>query len=336
MDYIVGSKIDPIIRFSEEKDKEEILSLLNSGFLGIQRSSRKRNEKFWDWKIINNPFGKSLLTIAESDGKIIAVSNFWPWEFNIRGSVIKALQPCDSMVHPDYRGKGIFKLMRLYGLELARKSGFKFLFNFPNRNSLKAYLSIGWHYQGKILWHIKILNPLKFMHGLYYQNKTDPFNIGSNYAIDIDIINRTYLNSFCYNGYLKINRIEGFHEWRYLNHYNRSYGMVFYENGKKSTIAIFTVNQNNKTREMVIVDLIGSTENSVPLIKMVLEAGRQMNVDMIAMMNNPLFKTSALMRVGFVPIKYKNMVVLPLDLSLEAIIKDYSSWSLMACLHDSI
>jgi hypothetical protein len=87
---------------------------------------------------------------------------------------------------------------------------------------------------------------------------------------------------------------------------------------------------------MVIVDIIGSTCNTVPVLKMVSDAGRQMNAGFVTIMNNPRFETHELWRIGFLKMKFKNMVVLPLDLSLEGIIKDYSNWSLMAGMHDSV
>lgn len=112
--------------------------------------------------------------------------------------------------------------------------------------------------------------------------------------------------------------------------------MVHYDKGDKSTIAIFTINQNGRNLEMVIVDIIGSPENTIPIFKMVSDAGRQMKASYISVMNNPRFETCELWKIGFIKRKLKNMVVMPMDLNMEGIVKNYSNWSLMACMHDSI
>lgn len=87
---------------------------------------------------------------------------------------------------------------------------------------------------------------------------------------------------------------------------------------------------------MVVVDMLGSVENTLPLFRRIMDAGRQMNVGFIAVMDNMFFNTPALWRLGFVKRCYKNMVVLPLDLTLESHVKGYGNWSLMAGMHDSI
>lgn len=324
------------IRLAENKDKEAILTLLNAGFSKIQKASIQRGEEYWNWKFTNNPFGKSIVTIAEIDSRVIAVNNLWPWEFNIRGSVLRSLQPCDSVVHSDYQGKGLFKRMRLHSINIARDQNFSFIFNFPNQNSLPAYLLLGWHFQGNIPWMVKILKPLDVVRDMFSDHKTESVTIDDIYHLDINLINEVAQKDDSLDQYLKINRVAGFHEWRYLNHPYRSYGMIICEKGYKRSIAIFSINKKGDSNEMVVVDIVGSTENIIPLMGQVIEAGKKMKVSFIAIMNNPRYNTNCLWKIGFFKRKYKNMVVLPLDLGLENIVKGYSNWSLVAGLHDSI
>lgn len=195
--------MESIIRPASEKDKENILELLNNTFSEKQRTSRLRSEDYWNWKFNDSPFGKAILTVVEISNRIIAVNNLWPWEFNIRGSVIKALQPCDSVVHTDYRGKGLFKMMRFHGLEIARTQDIKFLFNYPNENSLSAYLSLGWHYMGRISWWVKVLKPGSVISGIFYAGKAEPVIVDNKYCIDPDLINKIAQKSKAMTGFLK-------------------------------------------------------------------------------------------------------------------------------------
>jgi GNAT superfamily N-acetyltransferase len=324
------------MRLAKDRDKTEVLSLLNSVFSENQRTASLRDEAYWKWKFFNGPFGPSMLMVAELDGMIVGVNNWWPWEFIVRGQVVKALQPCDSAVHQDYRGQGCFKQLRIFGLKAAQEKGVRLLFNYPNENSLPAYLSLGWHFQKHIPWRIRVLKPLSLVKGLFSGAKSESLTIDAIYRIDVKVLDEMSKRTDGFDQFLKINRVPGFHEWRYLNHPHRSYGMITYARGHKKTAAVFTINNKGQNLEMVVVDMLGAVENTLPLFRRIVDAGRQMNVGFIAVMDNMLFNTSALWRLGFVKRCYKNMVVLPLDLTLESHVKGYDNWSLMAGMHDSI
>jgi len=333
---IIGRSMDVRIRLSEERDKQQILQLLNSGFSTIQRSSNIRGDEFWDWKYMNSPFGRAKLTIAELDKNIVAVDNMWPWEFHARGTVIKALQPCDSIVHPDFRGQGLFRKMRLHGLEVAKADGVRFLFNFPNESSLGGNVSLGWHFIGRINWWVKLLKPVDVLRDVFSKVSSEPLIPDKEYLIDFNVINHIAQDGVNFDGFIKINRVEGFHEWRYGQHPSRVYGSVVFEQGNKKTALIFTVQKKGTLREMVIVDIIGSQKGVLPAIGRAVDAGRKMNIALVAIIDNPKFGTDTLWKLGFVRKKMKNMVVLPLELGIDCILKNKKSWSLVAGMHDSI
>jgi len=326
----------PLMRIAEDKDKTEILALLNSVFSENQRSVSLRDDAYWKWKFTDSPFGASTLIVAEQEGQIIGVNNWWPWEFVVRGQVIKALQPCDSVVHRDFRGKGCFKQLRMYGLKFAQDNGVQLLFNYPNQNSLPVYLSLGWHFQKLLPWRVKILRPFSIAKGFFYSSKSESVVVDSRYTIDVKMLDSLAKMTSSYDHYLKINRVEGFHEWRYMHHPFRSYGMIKCEMGRKSSAAIFTINIKSDNIEMVVVDIIGATDNILPLMSRVVSEAKNMGVAFIAVMDNLAFNTSELWKQGFIKRNFKNMVVLPIDLKLESFVKGYSNWSLMAVMHDSI
>lgn len=328
--------MDPHIRLAGKQDMEAVLDLLNGVFSRQQRSSYRRDEKYWHWKYLENPFGSSWLSVAEVGNSIVAVDNLWPWELSYGGQVYKAVQACDSAVHPDYRGQGIFRSLRKWGLENARAQNIDLVFNYPNTQSLSLNLSLGWHYLGKIGWWVKILKPAELITGQGSAQQSKSFTMDEAYSLDIRLIQELVSDSPAEKNLLRINRKPGFHSWRYEKHPSRSYGMVHVENRGRSTIAIFTINQKGKTREMLVVDLLGSPENSPEVIRKAVEAGRKMGVGFVALMRNPEFAGRSLWRAGFVPRKLKNMVVLALNKELQETVKHASNWSLMAGMHDSI
>jgi predicted N-acetyltransferase YhbS len=332
----LNALMELIIRLATDQDKDAVLALLNGAFSRQQRGAHARGEEYWNWKFKGSPFGHSILSVAVADQKIVGVDHLWPWEFVIRGKAIRALQPCDTVVDEEFRGKGIFTKLRLHGLQIAQERGYHLIFNFPNKNSLPGNLQMGWHFQGKITWRVRILKPLQVLRSFIGSGKASSFHLDDQYRIDASRLDKLAQRDSGYDGYIKANRVEGFHVWRYLQHPYRSYGMVIYEQGSRSTAAVFTVNQNGNNREMVVVDLIGATENAVPAIKQAITAAREMGVGFVTVMDNPRFGTRGLWKAGFISRKLKNMVVLPLDLNLEGISRGYANWSLMACMHDSI
>lgn len=59
----------------------------------------------------------------------------------------------DTMTHSAHRGKGLFVELAKRTFQLAKESGIKFAYGFPNQNSLKGSISSGWQYFGD---HLRI------------------------------------------------------------------------------------------------------------------------------------------------------------------------------------
>jgi hypothetical protein len=58
--------------------------------------------------------------------------------------LILAAQSVDTMTHPDYRFKGLFIQLAELTFDLCRTEGIKLIFGFPNQNSLKGFMKLGW------------------------------------------------------------------------------------------------------------------------------------------------------------------------------------------------
>ena len=284
---------DIIIRTASFKDQEKILTLLNEIFSEQQRAHYVRDFNYYNWKFLSTPFGNPILTVAEANKRIVGVANLWPWEFNARGQVFKAMQPCDSVVHPSARGKGLFRKMRVHNINLVQDRVISFFFNFPNNQSLPAYRSIGWNYLGKIKWWVKILRPINLARGFVQKQKSENIRLPDRLKVDATLLDKLAEETITFDHYLKIHRVEGFHSYRYLEHPSRSYGMVFCDNGSKSSAAVFTINQKGVNRELVVVDLIGSNKHVGELISLIVKEAKTLNVDLIAVMaNTPFFQNT--------------------------------------------
>ena len=324
------------IRSAKESDKEQVLKLLNDVFISQQRTDYKRDDAYWDWKFRNSAYGTSILTVAECDGEIVGVDHLWPWEFCLKGEPLKAVQPCDAVVHPDYRGRGLFKTMRRFGLNEAELRGYQMAFNFPNENSLPGNKSMGAEYLGKITWWIRILKPFNLVKNRLFTSEQKDFQLPGAYNLNLEIIDNLTAQSKMADEIITIRRVPGFHQWRYAAHPSRTYGMIDVRAGKKQTIVIFTVNPKGSSREMVVVDLIGDNSQKTEVAKSIVAAGREMRADFIAVMNNHQFGIKDLWSHRFLKMKSKNMVVTPINRKLNDDVKSLENWSMVAGLHDSI
>jgi hypothetical protein len=90
--------------------------------------------------------GKALLGyMAFVDGQPVAFYGVIPVLFNIGGQQIKAAQSLSTMVHPLYRTDLVFLELAELTQELARISGFKFFFGWPNNPKLFNKI-LGWRF----------------------------------------------------------------------------------------------------------------------------------------------------------------------------------------------
>lgn len=156
--------VDFRIRPYEDSDQAQVLELLNEA-LGPGPAG-ERSAEFYRWKHLGNPFGRSLMLVAETDGRIIGLRAFLRWRFRVGGRDVVAARPVDTATHPDYQGRGVFSALTREGLRLVRGE-VDLLFNTPNRQSLPGYLKMGWQELDSVPVSIKVRRPLRFIGGLH-------------------------------------------------------------------------------------------------------------------------------------------------------------------------
>ncbi|MDT0645901.1 GNAT family N-acetyltransferase [Zunongwangia sp. F260] len=140
------------IREATEKDIPEIVTVLKAS-LGEQELAL--SEEIWRYKHINNPFGKSLILVAEEEDIIVGVRAFMRWRWHNGHKEFYCFRAVDTATHPKHQGKGIFKKLTLKAIEIGKEEGADFVFNTPNEKSRPGYLKMGWELAGNIKVSIK-------------------------------------------------------------------------------------------------------------------------------------------------------------------------------------
>lgn len=143
------------IRWCQPCDVEAIIDLYEDVF-----DRWKPSLEWFDWKYSANPYTEGLpIIVAERDGGLVGARPFFALPMAVGGQEHLALQPADTMVHPDHQGRGLFTRMTEYAIDHYAEREPTFFFNFPNDQSLPGYRKLGWEIVGEMTQFYRIENP---------------------------------------------------------------------------------------------------------------------------------------------------------------------------------
>ncbi|SDS79681.1 Acetyltransferase (GNAT) domain-containing protein [Gillisia sp. Hel1_33_143] len=214
-------------------DVPEIIDLIHLGL------SDKNTEASFLWKHYENPFGKSLGLVACDQKKIVGVRMFMFWEFMKEGTIVKAIRPVDTIIHPDYRGKGLFKDLTMTGLAKFKDS-YDLVFNTPNNNSLPGYIKMGWKYYEE---------NLNFKFGIIFPSMSGEITVKNVRNGDVDISELSINNK----GF-KTNLSKEYLDWRYIDN---DYQIVLINAYGASALVIFRLETLKGIKTLILIDYIG-------------------------------------------------------------------------------
>ena len=155
--------LDYRVRAYEPADEDAVVDLLRAS-LG-EGPTGNRTKEFFRWKHVDNPFGRSLMLVADHDGEPVGLRAFMRWRFAVDGRVIRAASAVDTATHPRFQGRGIFTRLTLDAVEALREDT-DLIFNTPNDKSGPGYLKMGWQLAGKVPISVRVRRPVRFVAGL--------------------------------------------------------------------------------------------------------------------------------------------------------------------------
>ena len=141
------------VRQYRPRDREEFLSLY-SAVMGDEKQDR-----WFDWKYAENPYTDHVaMLVGVCEGTIVGARPFFALPVSINGEDEVALQPGDTMVHPDHRRQGLFTRMTEQAIERYTNEH-PFFFNFPNHRSRGGYLKLDWEIVSERSAYYRIEHP---------------------------------------------------------------------------------------------------------------------------------------------------------------------------------
>lgn len=141
------------IRQATEADGEGITRLFEEVFQEECPISR------WRWKYVENHLNRTYTFLAEDNGRIVGHCSLLPTWMSFQGGKTMAAQRVDSMVHPDYRRRGILVSLAKECYARAAAEGVAILYHFPNEQSYSLSIqSLDSHRLGRLPQFVRILD----------------------------------------------------------------------------------------------------------------------------------------------------------------------------------
>jgi GNAT superfamily N-acetyltransferase len=252
------------IRRYRDGDELRVLELLDLALGGGPVGMRP--PEFFRWKHAANPFGRSLMLVAEHDGELIGLRAFMRWRFQAAGREIRAVSAVDTATHPEYQGRGVFSSLTRVALGELRGDA-DMVFNTPNEKSLPGYLKMGWTNVGKVPVLVRIGRPLRFLAGIgsfrrAAQPAEAPPNVAAPLAGEVIRGERVAVGDLLaaaaqQDGRLRTARDLPYLEWRYGTAPLLDYRAVTERrDGLLRGLAIFRVRPRGRLWEATVTELI--------------------------------------------------------------------------------
>ena len=125
-----------LVKHSEER--ERLLELFRAAY------GHSVSAGYWDWEYLQNPSSDPEVIVAVDNGRIVGARPFRFTEMWLGNKKVKTAQHCDTMVHPDYRGKGIFNKMGQFAIGYLKDNGYALSYGFPAPISRPGFLKQGY------------------------------------------------------------------------------------------------------------------------------------------------------------------------------------------------
>lgn len=267
-----------VIRRGTRKDLPAILELIRVS-LGDDIDF---TASFFTWKHFENPFGESLILLAEDAQGLVGLRVMMQWSFVVEGRHLQAVRPVDTATHPRFRRRGLFRRLTEALLAQLAAEGIDFVYNTPNDTSLPGYLKMGWRSVGRLpIW----VRP------------------GGRFCLRMADVRRPFEASALVCSQrpgprLQTDRSGSYFAWRYGPGSDLAYGMA----RRSGSGVVFRERERAGRTELTLVELVVPTWSAVPstanLVRDLLRSGREFQA--VAMASLRSREAAALGLAGFV------------------------------------
>jgi GNAT superfamily N-acetyltransferase len=151
------------IRLYEDWMKQQVHQLFSKQYGRTDDEVAMTMEQFYE-----HPFQKDkcIRLVAMDGDKVAGFQSLFFWPYQKNGKLYHSFQSGNSLVHPDYRGKGVFQQLLRYLDDYNKNLNIDFLMGFPVQMSYGSFMKCNWDNPLNLVWYIRFLNPFAFLSGL--------------------------------------------------------------------------------------------------------------------------------------------------------------------------
>lgn len=240
------------IRTYRDEDLPAVLDLLRAA-LG-EPALLQRTPELFRWKHIDNPYGRSVMLVAEADDTIVGLRTFMRWELEYKGQIIPCGRAVDTATHPAYLRRGIFTNLTSESIDVAREVGMRLIFNTPNQRSKPGYLKMGWSEVGPIGVLVRPHPTRLFATQTTLPTLDQLIPSAERVTPTQPVVATPRTGHDPEPDGLRTNRSDAYMSWRFAQHPTARYGAI----RRPSGTAIVRANLRNGRPELVISDALGT------------------------------------------------------------------------------
>ena len=223
--------------------KPQVAQLFNKQYGVSEDDFAKLIDDFYELPFQKN---KCIRIIAREGDLIIGFQSFFYWPYTFNNQTYNSYQSGNSLVHENYRGKGIFQKLLNYIDEHSKKLEIDFLVGFPVEQSKNSFIRNNWKNILNLRWYLKIINPAAFLFN--FKELHQSFDALPLVKAEDSVSN-----------FLRLHKTEEFNTWR--NNYSSA--VYFYYNYTKGDQTItFQLKSNKRNKwfnELIIGDIACSS-----------------------------------------------------------------------------
>jgi len=299
---------------NSDKENQGMLELINSAYGNVEI----KNSKYLNWQYNENPQGGSIIVLCFDEKKkdfVIGKEAIISSELNLGNTCVKSSISLNTIVHSNYRRRGIFSKLVSVLPDLAMKEGILSAYGVPNPNSHKAFLKEGWKEITKLPLLVRIQKPSN-----YFNNNLKIFFRPIDFFYKIKIKEQLEIEEYKENFKdfehltsklpkripVSQNRNHNYLQWRYNDHPTRKYNTYIIR--KESEIIGYIITRETKFKGKpigVILDFVtnGESNNEEEFVNLVkfalLELQKKQVAITIATFQPSLIEYKILCKAGF-------------------------------------
>lgn len=146
------------IRWYRPADRAQFLDLYADAL-----DTWSHSPDWFDWKYVSNPYVDHVpIVVAEADGDLVGARTFFALPMVVAGERRRALQPSDTILHPDHRRRELLTRMTQLAIDRYEEREPVCFFSFPSELTRRGTLQLGWERAGTVplAYRVENLTPM--------------------------------------------------------------------------------------------------------------------------------------------------------------------------------